>query len=80
MVLNQVLVRLDGDDGVTEWVIDRVHEEGTCWVSGSTFRGQAVMRVSVVAWQTTAEDIDQSAEAILDALAAARVTHAGAKR
>ena len=79
VVLNQVLVRLDGDDEVTEWVIDRVQEEGTCWVSGSTFRGQAVMRVSVVAWQTTAEDIDQSAEAILDALAAARVTHAGAK-
>jgi glutamate/tyrosine decarboxylase-like PLP-dependent enzyme len=80
VVLNQVLVRLDDDDEVTERVIDRVQREGTCWVSGSTFRGRAVMRVSVVGWQTTAEDIDKSAESILEALAAARLAHAGAKR
>jgi len=73
VVLNQVLVRFDDDDGATGAVIERVQRDGTCWLGGSSFRGRAVMRVSVVGWQTTAEDIDRSAEAIL---AAARAKHA----
>jgi glutamate/tyrosine decarboxylase-like PLP-dependent enzyme len=73
VVLNQVLVRFDDDDEATKDVIDRVQRDGTCWLSGSRFRGQAVMRGSVVGWQTTAEDVDRSAEAIL---AAARASPA----
>jgi glutamate/tyrosine decarboxylase-like PLP-dependent enzyme len=71
VVLNQVLVRFDDDDEATNAVIERAQQDGTCWLSGSTFRGQTVMRVSVVGWQTTADDADRSAEAIL---AAARVS------
>jgi hypothetical protein len=57
---------------VTAAVIDRVRAEGTCWLSGSTFRGQAVLRIPVVGWQTTPADIDRSADAILAAFAAER--------
>jgi glutamate/tyrosine decarboxylase-like PLP-dependent enzyme len=67
VVLNQVLVRFDDDDQTTNRVIERTQQDGTCWVGGSTFRGKAVMRISVVGWQTTSEDIDRSAEAILAA-------------
>ncbi len=67
VVLNQVLVRLRDDDEATNDAIQRVQRDGTCWLSGSTFRGQAVMRVSVVGWQTTAADVDRSAAAILEA-------------
>ena len=67
VVLNQVLVRFDDDDQATNAAIERTQDDGTCWLSGSTFRGQAVMRVSVVGWQTTADDVDRSAEAILAA-------------
>ena len=67
VVLNQVLVRFDDDDQATNAVIERTQQDGTCWLSGSTFRGQAVMRVSVVGWQTTADDVNRSAEAILAA-------------
>jgi glutamate/tyrosine decarboxylase-like PLP-dependent enzyme len=67
VVLNQVLVRFEDDDQATNAVIDRTQQDGTCWLSGSTFRGQAVMRVSVVGWQTTADDANRSAEAILAA-------------
>ena len=67
VVLNQVLVRFDDDDEVTSAVIDRTQADGICWLGGSTFRGQTVMRVSVVSWQTTAEDVSRSAEAILAA-------------
>jgi glutamate/tyrosine decarboxylase-like PLP-dependent enzyme len=67
VVLNQVLVRFSDDDEITNAVIERVQRDGTCWLSGSTFRGRAVMRVSVVGWQTTSEDIDRSGDAILAA-------------
>jgi glutamate/tyrosine decarboxylase-like PLP-dependent enzyme len=69
VVLNQVLVRFGDDDDATNAVIERVQQEGTCWLGGSSFLGQAVMRISVVGWQTTSEDIDRSAEAILAAWA-----------
>lgn len=67
VVLNQVLVRFEDDDAITERVIARVQDEGTCWLSGSRFVGRGVMRVSVVGWQTTTEDADRAAEAIVEA-------------
>jgi glutamate/tyrosine decarboxylase-like PLP-dependent enzyme len=67
VVLNQVLVRFDDDDLATSRVIERSQEDGTCWVGSSTFRGRTVMRISVVGWQTTTDDIDRSADAILAA-------------
>ena len=67
VVLNQVLVRFRDDDAHTDAVIDEVQREGTCWVSGSRWHGRAVMRISVVGWQTTADDIDRAAAAILRA-------------
>ena len=67
VVLNQVLVRFADSDEATRAAIARVQADGTCWLSGSTFRGQVVMRISVVGWQTTADDIERSAAAILRA-------------
>ncbi len=75
VVLNQVLVQFrppDNDDAaaaaLTQQVIARVQQEGTCWVGGTEWHGQAAMRISVSNWSTTAEDIDRSAAAILAAL------------
>jgi len=70
VVLNQVLVRFGDSDVVTDAVIDRIQHDGTCWASGSRWQGRAVMRISVSGWQTTAEDADRSADAILAALRA----------
>ena len=67
VVLNQVLVRF-ADDATTRSVIEKVQHEGTCWMSGTTWRGQAAMRVSVSNWSTTSEDVDRSVEAILRCL------------
>ncbi len=72
VVLNQVLVRFEppagGDtDAFTKAVIARVQEDGTCWLSGTTWHGMAAMRVSVSNWSTTESDIDRSADAILRA-------------
>jgi glutamate/tyrosine decarboxylase-like PLP-dependent enzyme len=69
VVLNQVLVRIDdgtGDaDALTRDVIARVQQEGTCWLGGTTWHGQAAMRISISNWSTTEEDVDRSANAIL---------------
>jgi glutamate/tyrosine decarboxylase-like PLP-dependent enzyme len=67
VVLNQVIVRFGDDDAITNDVLARVQADGTCWMSGSTFGGRAVMRLSVVGWQTTDADIERSAGAILTA-------------
>jgi glutamate/tyrosine decarboxylase-like PLP-dependent enzyme len=67
VVLNQVLLRFGANDAETDAVIGRVQEDGTCWVGGTRWRGQAAMRVSVSNWSTTEADIDRSAEAILAA-------------
>ena len=72
VVLNQVLVRFDDDDAVTDAVIDGVQRDGTCWLSGSTFKGRRVMRISIVGWQTSERDADVSVAAILAALRDAR--------
>jgi glutamate/tyrosine decarboxylase-like PLP-dependent enzyme len=67
VVLNQVLVRFGDDDRVTAEVVRRVQEDGTCWLSGTTWNGLGAMRISVSNWRTTAHDVEASAAAILRA-------------
>jgi glutamate/tyrosine decarboxylase-like PLP-dependent enzyme len=82
VTLDQVLVRFhagsaagDGgpaaDDDVTQRVVAAVQRSGECWMSGTTWRGRAAMRISVVNWQTTEADVDRSVAAIERALASA---------
>jgi glutamate/tyrosine decarboxylase-like PLP-dependent enzyme len=73
--LNQVLVRFRGADGanVTDDVLAAVQREGTCWMSGTTWDGEAAMRISVINWRTTEEDIHRSVDAIVAAFAPAAV-------
>ena len=70
VVLNQVLVRFADDDGATREVVQRVQEDGTCWLSGTTWQGRGAMRVSVSNWRTSERDVERSAGAILEAAAA----------
>ena len=71
VVLNQVLVRFtppSGDaDAFTRAVVARVQREGVCWLSGSVWKGKAVMRISVSGEATTEADCRQSAASILAA-------------
>ncbi len=80
VVLDQVLVRFHPAPSATgevpdaavvdQWtrdVVRRVQEDGTCWLAGTTWHGMAAMRISIVNWSTTDEDIDRSAAAILRA-------------
>jgi glutamate/tyrosine decarboxylase-like PLP-dependent enzyme len=66
VVLNQVVVAF-GDDERTRRVTARIQDAGTCWCGGTTWRGRAAMRISVSSWATTAEDVERSIAAILEA-------------
>jgi glutamate/tyrosine decarboxylase-like PLP-dependent enzyme len=65
VVLNQVLVRFADSDTHTRTVIDRVQQDRTCWMSGTTWRGRAAMRISVSNWSTDEADVDRSVAAVL---------------
>ena len=65
VVLNQVLVRFDDDDQATREVVTGVQQDGTCWVSGTTWHGLAAMRISVSNWATSEEDVLASVAAML---------------
>ena len=66
VVLNQVLVRFGSGEHTRE-VIERVQQDGTCWLGGTDWLGEHAMRISVSNWRTAAEDVERSAAAILAA-------------
>ena len=64
VVLNQVLVSF-GEPERTRKIIAAIQEDGTCWCGPTVWHEQTAMRVSVISWLTTEEDVDLSIETIL---------------
>ena len=64
VVINQVLVSF-GDAETTNKVISKIQEDGTCWCGGTIWQEKTAMRISVVSWATTDEDVEKSLEAII---------------
>lgn len=65
VVINQILIDFPGRDA--DAIAAAVQAEGTCWLGGTTWRGQRLLRVSVSNYSTTERDIDLSVAAILRA-------------
>ncbi len=72
VVLNQVLLRFDDDDAVTDDVVAGVQDSGEAWLGGTRWHGVAAARVSFSNWSTSDDDVDRLAAALESALAAAR--------
>jgi glutamate/tyrosine decarboxylase-like PLP-dependent enzyme len=68
IVFNQVLVRCETDE-LTDMTIAKIQEMRECWVGGSTWHGNKVIRISVCSWATTEEDINRSVSSFKKALA-----------
>lgn len=77
--LNQALVRFRSPapdatetdhDAHTMAMIEAINMEGTAFFSGTIWRGRRVMRISVINWRTTAEDIARTIGAVARVLAA----------
>jgi glutamate/tyrosine decarboxylase-like PLP-dependent enzyme len=71
VVFTQVVVSF-GSDQVTREVARRLLDDGTAWMTPSTWRGQAVLRISVSNWRTTSDDVVQTLAAIRRVLADVR--------
>lgn len=69
VVFTQVCVSF-GSDERTHAVIEHVLADGTAWMSGSHWRGRAVLRMSVSNWQTSEDDVRRSLDALTRAVAA----------
>jgi glutamate/tyrosine decarboxylase-like PLP-dependent enzyme len=63
VVFTQVCVSF-GDDERTRAVVERLLAEGEAWMSGSVWRGRAVLRISVSNWSTTEGDVGRSLRAL----------------
>jgi glutamate/tyrosine decarboxylase-like PLP-dependent enzyme len=57
-----------GADQRTEEVVRRLLADGTAWMSGSTWRDQSVLRISVSNWSTTEDDVARSLDAVRKAV------------
>jgi glutamate/tyrosine decarboxylase-like PLP-dependent enzyme len=69
VVSNQLLVRWTAPDEDGDVVLERVmagvRAEGTAFFSGTTFRGERLMRISVSDWASDEQDVDRVVEALL---------------
>ncbi len=69
IVSNQLLVRWLAPDGDTarmvEAVMAGVRAEGTAFFSGTTYRGERLMRISVSDWATDEDDVHRVVQALL---------------
>ncbi|HBN55353.1 MAG TPA: aspartate aminotransferase family protein [Lachnospiraceae bacterium] len=64
---NQFMVRCE-TERKTEHVLHEIQNSGICWCSGSKWKGESVIRVSICSHATTREDIDKSIRVFCQAL------------
>ncbi|MGC0334320.1 glutamate/tyrosine decarboxylase-like PLP-dependent enzyme [Streptomyces sp. SAI-170] len=76
VVFTQVCAAFDDDapndvhtDARTDRIIHRLLDDGTTWISGSTWQGRRVMRISVSNWSTSDDDVARTLDAIQRAAA-----------
>jgi glutamate/tyrosine decarboxylase-like PLP-dependent enzyme len=63
VVYTQVCVSF-GPDEVTREVARRLLADGTAWMTPSTWRGRAVLRISVSNWRTSTDDVERTLDAV----------------
>lgn len=67
VVLNQVVVRLDGPEQSAK-IVASIQESGECWCGSTVWQGHPALRISVSSWATTNTDIERSVRAIVSAM------------
>jgi glutamate/tyrosine decarboxylase-like PLP-dependent enzyme len=70
VVINQALVGIVGDESgeLTADAVERIQQDGTCWLAATRWRGRPAIRISVCNWRTSEDDIRRSAAAIRQAV------------
>lgn len=73
VTLNQLILRFatdrpdDESDAITRKTIEKIREEATLFAGGARWRGRDVLRLSVINFQTTADEARLAAESIVAA-------------
>jgi aromatic-L-amino-acid decarboxylase len=72
--MNQGLIRFDAADGtnISDAVIAAINASGEAFVSGGSWDGERVMRISVCGWNTNADDVTRTVVAASEALSRMR--------
>lgn len=65
VVLNQVVVSF-GTPEQTQAVISAIQADGTLWAGKTIWQGNHAMRISVSSWASTPEDVERSAQRVLE--------------
>jgi glutamate/tyrosine decarboxylase-like PLP-dependent enzyme len=66
VVFNQVLVACD-TPAATQATLAAIQASGECWCGGTSWQDKPAIRISVCSWATTAEDVDRSVRAFVEA-------------
>jgi aromatic-L-amino-acid decarboxylase len=69
--MNQGLIRFNAPDGgnISDEVIAAINNGGEAYMSGGTWNGERVMRLSVCGWNTSADDVARTVAAVRIVLA-----------
>jgi glutamate/tyrosine decarboxylase-like PLP-dependent enzyme len=72
--MNQALVRFHGKDGtnISDAVIAAINASGEAFLSGGSWEGERVMRISVCGWNTSANDVARTVAAAEEAITSLR--------
>jgi glutamate/tyrosine decarboxylase-like PLP-dependent enzyme len=70
VVFTQVCFTVGGGDDRTRAVAERILADGQVWLSGSRWRGRAIVRASFSNWSTDADDVALAVDAVRRAVAA----------
>jgi glutamate/tyrosine decarboxylase-like PLP-dependent enzyme len=72
--MNQGLIRFDAKDGsnITDAVIAAINASGEAFLSGGSWNGERVMRISVCGWNTSENDVQRTVAAAGEALSRLR--------
>ena len=72
--MNQGLIRFDAKDGanISDAVIAAINASGEAFLSGGSWDGERVMRISVCGWNTSADDVARTVAAAGEALSSLR--------
>jgi glutamate/tyrosine decarboxylase-like PLP-dependent enzyme len=63
VVLNQVVASRGNEAEMTR-IIERIQDDGVCWLGPTHWKGRSALRVSVSSWMTANEDVERSIASI----------------
>ena len=75
VVFNQTLVACEAP-ALTRRTLENVQANGECWCSGTMWRGEPAIRISVCSWMTSADDVQRAATAFATAREQAKLRQA----